>query len=308
MGLVTLRDVFMKKIALFLFLFSLTFSLSTLKVNATDSFEVINGQSFSYDVITANVYAKIGTKKFNASTFQLGGHKCSVNDPVEVSVTGASGISVNFTTTCREASVNRTHIDDYLWYIVNINYYLTYVHSIAGRIYSDLSDYGNFTSMSLSGGLEIDTMLHFIAVNETNWAILENLASDLNNSLYYTGTHCALSSPAFYEETNGIAYFECWLNGAVSFASLIGTINNGFSCAYNMSNGVLLGLWTKGSFDGKIEGRSVFCSTELHIEQESYDLGELSLFSEISPVDNIVILFFGILAIIIVFRKIRNNN
>ena len=185
---------------------------------------------------------------------------------------------------------------------MNYHYYIT------SGIYNGYSYYGNFTSISLYDGLPLGLMLFFIGVNETNWDCLESLAMDLNSdSLYPTLTDRVISGSASYEEIAGIAYFECWTNGEIDFTDITGKITNGISIAFDMSSGVLLGYRQKGQFDGKIEGKNVFCSTEFHIEQENFDLREMSLYSELSSIDSIVIISLLALPVILLYRRRKKD-
>ena len=185
---------------------------------------------------------------------------------------------------------------------------MNYVYHITSSIYNGYSYYGNLTSISLYDGLPLSLMLFFIGTNETNWHYLENLAMDLNSgSLDPTQTDRVISAPASYEEIAGVAYFECWMNGEFDFTDITGKISNGMSIAFDMSSGVLLGYRQKGRFDGKIEGKNVFCSTEFHIEQEDFDLREMSLYSELSSIENIVIISLLALPMIILYRR-RNKD
>ncbi|MEA2071129.1 MAG: choice-of-anchor S family protein [Asgard group archaeon] len=279
----------MKKIsAIILIFFVATFSFSNLQSSSASVFDPINGESFIYEIITSDLYSSINSEEFNVSSFQFGGHQFS-GGPVEISVTGVTDDAVNYTTSCQNVSINETIFDKSTFdvkslFMFFISYYYLYVMSVGRSIHDSFSSAGNFSSIFYSDGLSLDLMMYFIGTGESNWNFLENLAYDLNNSssdLIQYGDFYFLPSSAIYYESDNVVSFESWFNGVLSIPNNFqAKISNGFTFAYNKSNGVLLGLRTKGTFDGEIDGDSVYCSTEFHIELENYNLNDFTLYTD----------------------------
>lgn len=312
-----LRVLSMKKVAIIVLIITLTFSLSGFYVKAADDgFAIIDGEAFSYEVITSDVYALIDDNEFTSSAFQLNGEQFNVSDALNVTVSGASISDINYTVACKNTEINHTVTNDnYHLYSIEflISYYYLYVLQIATTIESGYSSAdGNFSTMTLANGLLIDPLSFFVGDFANNWIYLEQLAIDMNsttNVLYSNATF--LPASTFYYESNNLVRFESFFYSRLKSSILDAEVSNSFSCVFNKSNGVLLGIKTKGSLNGLINEKSVYCLVDLQIVEESYDLPEYEYYYEIPKplsLTNFALFTFGSFAIAVVFRKIRKRK
>ncbi|NHJ48498.1 MAG: hypothetical protein FK733_12000 [Asgard group archaeon] len=297
----------MKKIFGFILIISLFFGVSFVNVQSADDYSILEGKTFVYDVVASSIKATVSGKHFSIEAFQLNEIQFSINNFLEMSYTSYDYPFVHFSLSCDGQDFNFAFIDSDIWKNVIFDYYMLQSYGIAILFQQAFENTGNLSTSPFAIGLDLKMMLYFVIANQTTWDQFQDL------SIWYASlslddpeNYVSFFSNSTYYELNDIAYFEGFLQTTdYTSGGHEGTANHGFLCAYNMTNGVLLGFKSKGFFDGKLYGDKTFCETELHIELVDYDLPDYSLFTETIDFTIVYIVTFGsfFFAIVIVVKR-----
>ncbi|NHJ38995.1 MAG: hypothetical protein FK731_03105 [Asgard group archaeon] len=312
----------MRKILSLLFILYLLCGTLIIFVSADDDFAIVDGQSFVYDFITSKIDVTVKHNDFSVDTFHIAGNQFSIEKSIKITVTHVELESLNYSITCEDITFNTSlyTFDNYFRILTSEFFYRFSFESltISNSFQDSLSRFGTLTKTIYSKGFPVNYNIYFfIPPKESTWEFLQEISqnqkTDPINPIYpSTRQYLDLVLNSSYEESNGLAILENYIQASVESDFYKGTINNGCKYAYNITTGVLYGFRSKSYFAGNINDDRVHCESEFHIELSGFDLSDFSFYSEIEYIDRvrIAIIFIGIFTsvliiplIVIAFRK-----
>jgi len=257
----------MKRVIYLTLIIGVLFSFQ-LSIDQVSCFYEIENGTFKYDVITSDFYIKNKREEFSTNKFNLNDQAISTDNQLVVTVTDVNDLRANYTMSSNgiEEDYLAAYIDFYI--IAALYWYIDY--NMDWMLYTcyDYEYYGDFNSTTIANGISLTHIMFFVLANETYWDIFRDISDSLNNYVN-TYTDFYLTSSSTCEEIGDILIFESAVYFEHARVDYEGFSENGFICAYNTTNGVLLGFRSKGTF----KGRSSIC---LHDIQMCCSCGEIA--------------------------------
>jgi hypothetical protein len=233
-------------------------------------------EAYDYDVLKANRSITVGNNSATAEGFEIAGQPFSQVNSVNLNITGLGILSsVNYDITCGTQTESRS--------ISTLGFYFGILYQIYQPIltindYSNASEWDQVTAEEPPGIL----MYPFLNNDTSTWDYLLGYVDDaINGTLLesYPGTEEIVTNGAYVNTTS---YFECEIyfegiyhHNVSDGSELIlvhSNMKHNLKMAYNKTNGVMLGIRTKGTLSGVADDTVVYVDYEQHTELQGFNL------------------------------------